>query len=71
VHQSHSPTDLHLEPGQIPAGDAKAAERLGAAMLPRTMVTGISVKDGTVDKVVTDKGEIRCTVIVAAAGASV
>jgi glycine/D-amino acid oxidase-like deaminating enzyme len=40
-------------------------------MLPRTMVTGISVKDGTVDKVVTDKGEIRCTVIVAAAGASV
>jgi glycine/D-amino acid oxidase-like deaminating enzyme len=66
---TYSPTDLYLESAQIPIGYAKAAERLGAAMLPHTMVTGIVVKDGAVDRVVTDKGEIRCTVVVDAAGA--
>jgi glycine/D-amino acid oxidase-like deaminating enzyme len=66
---TYSPTDLYLEPGQIPVGYAKAAEQLGATMLPHTMVTGIVAKDGAVDKVVTNKGEIHCTVVVDAAGA--
>jgi glycine/D-amino acid oxidase-like deaminating enzyme len=64
-----SPTDLYLEPAQIPVGYAKAAGKLGAAMLPRTRVTAISIEKGTVAGVTTDKGAIRCRVVVDAAGA--
>jgi glycine/D-amino acid oxidase-like deaminating enzyme len=66
---TYSPTDLYLEPAQIPIGYAKAAQKLGATMLPHTTVTGIVVKNDAVESVNTDKGEIRCRVIVDAAGA--
>ena len=36
-----SPTDLYLEPSQIPNGYAKAAAKLGVAMLRNTLVTGM------------------------------
>ena len=64
-----SPTDLYLEPAQIPVGYSRAAGKLGAAMLPHTRVTGITVKDGAVKGVSTDKGEISCRFVVDAAGA--
>jgi glycine/D-amino acid oxidase-like deaminating enzyme len=64
-----SPTDLYLEPAQIPVGYSRAAGKLGAVMLPHTRVTGITVRDGAVVGVSTDKGAIRCRFVVDAAGA--
>src|SRR5260221_4328229 len=66
---TYSPTDLYLEPGQIPLGYARAAEKLGATMLPHTMVTGISVRNDEIVSVLTNKGEIETSVVVDAAGA--
>jgi glycine/D-amino acid oxidase-like deaminating enzyme len=62
-------TDLYLEPSQIPNGYARAAERLGATMLPNTLVTGITVRSGAVAGVETEHGAIRCETVVDAAGA--
>jgi glycine/D-amino acid oxidase-like deaminating enzyme len=66
---NYCPTDLYLEPSQIPNGYARAAERLGATMLPNTLVTGITVRSGAVAGVDTEHGAIRCETVVAAAGA--
>jgi len=64
-----SPTDLFLEPSQIPNGYARAAEKLGAVLLPHTLVNGIVVKGGRVAGVETEHGTIGCEVAVDAAGA--
>src|SRR6058998_1858642 len=40
--------DLYLEPGQLPRGYARAAERLSGVLLPNTTVTGFAVKNGHV-----------------------
>ncbi len=64
----HMRTDLYLEPAQLPLGYARAAERLGARLLPDTRVTGIVVENGAVSRVVTTKGEFACTAVVDAAG---
>ncbi len=65
----YSPTDLYLEPSQIPNGYARAAERLGVTMLPHTLVTGIATHNGAVNGVETEQGTIRCETVVDAAGA--
>jgi glycine/D-amino acid oxidase-like deaminating enzyme len=65
----YSPTDLYLEPSQIPKLYARAAERHGVAMLPHTLVTGIATRNGTVNGVETEHGRIRCETVVDAAGA--
>ena len=65
----YSPTDLYLEPSQIPNGYARAAERLGVTMLPHTLVTGIATHNGAVSGVETEHGTIRCETVVDAAGA--
>jgi glycine/D-amino acid oxidase-like deaminating enzyme len=62
-------TDLYLEPGQIASGYARAAARLGATLLPKTLVTGITLEDGCVEAVMTEEGPLRAPVIVDAAGA--
>jgi glycine/D-amino acid oxidase-like deaminating enzyme len=61
--------DVYLEPVQVPRGYARAAESLGASVLPNTEVTGIVVEHGKVERVLTSKGEIRCNSVVDAAGA--
>jgi glycine/D-amino acid oxidase-like deaminating enzyme len=66
---NYCPTDLYLEPSQIPNGYAKAAERIGAKMLPHTLVTAIVLRDGAVAGVETEHGTIRCETVVDAAGA--
>jgi len=66
---TYSPTDIYLEPSQIPLGYARGAARLGAATLPNTLVTGFVVKNDEVRGVITDKGEIATTVVIDAAGA--
>lgn len=65
----YSPTDLYLEPVQIPLGYARAAQRLGAEIIEQTSVTAITTRDGVVTGVVTDRGEIRTPVVVDAGGA--
>jgi glycine/D-amino acid oxidase-like deaminating enzyme len=65
----YSPTDLYLEPSQIPNGYARAAARLGVMMLPHTLVTGIATHNGAVSGVETEHGTIRCKTVVDAAGA--
>ena len=65
----YSPTDLYLEPSQIPTGYARAAARLGVTMLPHTLVTGISLRNGAVCGVTTEHGTIACETVVDAAGA--
>ncbi|MER3437739.1 MAG: FAD-dependent oxidoreductase, partial [Chloroflexota bacterium] len=64
-----TPSDLYLEPVQIPLGYARAAERRGATLLPETEVTGIAIQHGEVTGVTTNRGEIRTPVVVDAAGA--
>ena len=64
-----TPSDLYLEPVQIPRGYARAAERLGATVLPHTEVTAIRSRDGAVTGVTTSRGEIRAPIVVDAAGA--
>jgi glycine/D-amino acid oxidase-like deaminating enzyme len=65
----YSPTDLYLEPSQIPKLYARAAERHGVIMLPHTLVTGIATRNGAVSGVETEHGTIRCETVVDAAGA--
>jgi glycine/D-amino acid oxidase-like deaminating enzyme len=66
---TYVPGDLYLEPGQLPRGYANATARLGGVLLPNTSVTGFAADDGRVTKVITDKGEIRTSIVVDAAGA--
>jgi 4-methylaminobutanoate oxidase (formaldehyde-forming) len=60
---------LYLEPGDLPRAYVRAAASLGATILPHTSVTAIGTRDGAVERVLTDQGEIRTPVVVDAAGA--
>jgi glycine/D-amino acid oxidase-like deaminating enzyme len=64
-----SPTDLYLEPSQIPDGFARASKRLGVQMLPHTLVSGFVLQGDAVAAVETEHGTIRCETVVDAAGA--
>jgi glycine/D-amino acid oxidase-like deaminating enzyme len=66
---TYARNDLYLEPGQLPRGYARATQKLGGVLLPNTAVTGIGVEDGRIDKVITDRGDIRARIVVDAAGA--
>lgn len=63
------PRDGQLDPYTVTTSMVKFAKDLGVEVYTHTRVTGIklSVK-GEVEAVVTDKGEIRCEIIVNAAG---
>ena len=65
----HMRTDIYLDPRQVPAGYARAAGRLGAALLPNTRLDGIETKAGQVSAVETSRGRIRAGIVVDAAGA--
>ncbi len=62
-------SDVYLEPGDLPRAYVRAAERLGAAVEPSTTVTDIVIRNGAVERVITDRGEIRTPVVLNAAGA--
>jgi glycine/D-amino acid oxidase-like deaminating enzyme len=66
---THMRTDVYLEPVQIPQGYVRACAALGATLLPDTRVTGVVTEHGSVERVLTDRGEIRTGVVVDAAGA--
>ncbi|MGB5748657.1 MAG: FAD-dependent oxidoreductase [Desulfobacterales bacterium] len=63
------PEDGHIDPHETTYAVAKAATRLGAEVYTRTRVTGIEVSaGGDVCGVKTDMGDIRCEVVINAAG---
>jgi glycine cleavage system T protein len=65
----HIPADGHIDPHSTTYAVAKAATNLGAQILTHTRVTGIGLSSkGEVQKVITDKGDIQCEIIVNAAG---
>jgi 4-methylaminobutanoate oxidase (formaldehyde-forming) len=65
----YNATDLYLEPGDLPRAYVRAAEKMGAAIYPHTAVTAIGTRDGAIERVVTEQGEIATPVVVDAAGA--
>ena len=66
---AYSETDADLNPGQLTNALAKAAEKLGARVRRRTMLTGFLGRERRVEGVSTNEGDIRDTdAIVLAAG---
>ncbi|NWF65082.1 MAG: FAD-dependent oxidoreductase, partial [Chloroflexi bacterium] len=63
------PGDGQLDPYTVTTSMARFAKELGVEIYTNTRVTGIKVSaKGEVEAVVTDKGAIRCEIIVNAAG---
>src|SRR5213078_2564439 len=64
-----SPTDCNVEPSELPLGYCRAAEKLGAALLPHTPATGFELGPRGVEGVRTPRGTIATAAVVDAAGA--
>jgi glycine/D-amino acid oxidase-like deaminating enzyme len=64
-----SPTDCNVEPSELPIGYCRAAEKMGAVMLPNTPAIGFQIGVQGVEGVRTPQGSIATRVVVDAAGA--
>jgi glycine/D-amino acid oxidase-like deaminating enzyme len=64
-----SPTDCNVEPSELPLGYCRAAEEIGATLLPHTPATGFEIGARGVEGVRTSQGTIATQVVVDAAGA--
>ncbi len=64
-----SPTDCNVEPSELPIGYCRAAEKLGAVLLPHTPATGFDIGARGVEGVRTPSGVVATRVVVDAAGA--
>src|SRR5262249_20968613 len=64
-----SPPDCNVEPSELPLGYCRAAEKLGAVLLPQTAATGFDLGARGVEGVRTERGTIRTGAVVDAAGA--
>jgi len=64
-----SPTDCNVEPSELPIGYCRAAEKLGAVLLPHTPATGFEIGARGVEGVLTPAGSIATRIVVDAAGA--
>jgi glycine/D-amino acid oxidase-like deaminating enzyme len=64
-----SPTDCNVEPSELPIGYCRAAEKLGAVLLPHTPATGFEIGARGVEGVRTSTGTIATRAVVDAAGA--
>jgi len=63
------PRDGQLDPYTVTTSMARFAKELGVEIYTNTRVTGIKLSaKGEVERVVTDKGEIRCEIVINAAG---
>ncbi len=62
------PTDGQANPSDITQALARGARGQGVKIFEDTHVTGIEVKDGRVNAVVTAKGRIECEIVVNCAG---
>src|SRR5581483_8244642 len=65
---AYLPTDGYIDPSQLTFALVEGARRRGAEICEETRVTGIEVKDGAVQRVVTDKGAIETELVVNAGG---
>ena len=63
------PSDGYMTPYAVTKAYERRCRRLGVRFETKTAVTGITVRDGRVAAVRTDRGEIRCGTVVNAAGA--
>ncbi len=63
-----SPTDCNVEPSELPIGYCRAAEKLGAVLLPHTPATGFEIGADGVEGVRTPGGTIATRTVVDAAG---
>ncbi|HEX6343926.1 FAD-binding oxidoreductase [Umezawaea sp.] len=66
---TYSPDDGHCTPESVVLGYATAARRLGAVLRTRTEVLDIESDAGGITAVVTNRGTIRTSTVVCAAGA--
>ena len=64
-----SPTDCNVEPSELPIGYCRAAERLGAVLMPHTPAMGFEMGPDGVEGVHTPEGTIATGNVVDAAGA--
>ncbi len=64
----YTPTDGSIDPTGLTNALAAGAKSRGAKFFTFTVVTGITVKDGRVTEVITDKGTIKTEIVVNAAG---
>src|SRR5947208_6925973 len=64
-----SPTDCNVEPSELPIGYCRAAEKIGAILLPHTPAIGFEIGRRGVEGVRTPQGTIATRVVVDAAGA--
>jgi glycine/D-amino acid oxidase-like deaminating enzyme len=64
-----SPTDCNVEPSELPLGYCRAADKLGADLLPNTPAIGFEIGPDGVEGVHTPQGTIATRVVVDAAGA--
>ncbi len=62
------PTDGHVDPFKTTDAYAQAARRHGAKLQTYTEVTGIKKKKNTIEYVVTNKGKIKTSTVINAAG---
>lgn len=68
IAATFNPKDGHLNPFHATQAYANAAERLGVVIMKYTEVTDISVENGRIKGVQTDKGFISTPIVVNAAG---
>ena len=64
----YTPTDGSIDPTGLTNALAAGAKNGGARFFTDTVVSGIGLKKGRVDQVVTDRGPIRTEIVVNAAG---
>ncbi len=62
------PTDGQIDPSGVTYALAKGARDRGAEIHTDTQVTGITLKNGAVDEVITEKGKVKTEIVVNAAG---
>jgi 4-methylaminobutanoate oxidase (formaldehyde-forming) len=62
------PSDGEADPNGLTMAMAKGAKNRGAEINRQTLVTGFEIKDNRVAAVITDRGRIRCEILVIAAG---
>ena len=68
IGAANLPTDGQIDPSGVTYALAKGAKDRGATIYTETRVTGIHLKNGSVDEVLTEKGSIKTEVVVNAAG---
>jgi glycine/D-amino acid oxidase-like deaminating enzyme len=61
--------DLYFDPAQVAVGFARGAQAGGATLLPHTAATRVLIEKGEVTGVETNRGTIRGSIVVDAAGA--